>query len=106
MISFYTKDLNLINDTIPTLHVISFTMFIFAVAFILFNGVSGTGNTRTSLLIETVTISIYLMATYYIAIVLQASLPIVWCSELIYFGLLGSMSFIYLKWGNWKKVDI
>ena len=106
MIGFYTKDLSLIKDTIPTLHVISCTMFFFAVALILFNGVSGTGNTKTSLLIEFITIFIYLIATYYIAIVLESSLPIVWCSEFIYFGLLGLLSFVYLKWGNWKKVDI
>jgi Na+-driven multidrug efflux pump len=106
MIGFYTNDSSLIIDSLPTLNVISFTMFFFAVAFILFNGVSGTGNTRTSLLIEAITISIYLVATYYIAIVLQSSLPLVWCSEFIYFTLLGLLSFVYLKWGNWKKVDI
>ena len=106
MIGFYTNDITLINEAIPTLNVISFTMFLFAVAFILFNGVSGTGNTRVSLLIEVITISIYLVATYYIAIVLESSLPIVWCSEFIYFGLLGFLSFAYLKWGNWKKVNI
>ena len=106
MISFYTQDVSLIKETIPTLHVISFTMFFFSVAFILFNGVSGTGNTKTSLLIEFITISIYLVATYYIAIVLKSSLPIVWCSEFIYFSLLGLLSFGYLKWGNWKKVTI
>lgn len=106
MIGFYTKDIHLIKDAIPTLNIVSGTMFFFAVAFIFFNGVSGTGNTKTSLLIEAITISIYLAATYYIAIVLKASLPLVWCSEFIYFGLLGLLSFVYLKWGNWKKVSI
>lgn len=106
MIGFYTNDLSLITESIPTLHVISFSMFVFAVAFISFNGLSGTGNTKTALLIEFVTISIYLVATYYIAIVLQSSLPIVWCSEVIYFGLLGSMSYAYLKWGNWRAKEI
>ena len=106
MIGFYTKDIAIINAAIPTLNVVSGTMFFFAIAFILFNGVSGTGNTKTSLLIEVITISIYLVATYYIAIELKASLPIVWCSEYIYFGLLGLLSFAYLKWGNWKKVEI
>jgi len=106
MIGFYTPDNNLILETMPTLNVISATMFFFSIAFILFNGVSGTGNTKTSLLIEIITISIYLVATYYIAIVLESSLPVVWCSEFIYFGLLGLMSFGYLKWGNWRKVNI
>ena len=106
MIGFYTKDVQLIIETIPTLNIISFTMFFFAGAFILFNGVNGTGNTKTSLLIETITISIYLTATFYIALVLKSSLPVVWCSEFIYFTLLGFLSFAYLKWGNWKKVNI
>jgi putative MATE family efflux protein len=106
MIGFYTKDIDLINDAISTLNIVSGTMFFFAVAFIFFNGVSGTGNTKISLLIEFITISIYLVATYYIAIILESTLPVVWCSEFIYFGLLGFLSFAYLKWGNWKKVTI
>jgi putative MATE family efflux protein len=106
MIGFYTNDTSLIIETIPTLNVISCTMFFFSIAFILFNGVNGTGNTKTSLLIEFITISIYIVATYYIAIHLNSSLPVVWCSEFIYFGLLGALSLMYLKWGNWKKINI
>lgn len=106
ILGFYTDDLSLISASLSTLSVISFTMFFFSIAFILFNGVSGTGNTKTSLLIEFITIVIYLIVTYYIAIVFKMSLPYVWCTEFIYFGLLGGMSFIYLKWGNWRKVQI
>ncbi|MBL4668401.1 MAG: MATE family efflux transporter, partial [Flavobacteriales bacterium] len=106
MIGLYTNDVLLIDAALPTLNVISATMFFFSIAFILFNGVSGTGNTKTSLLIEFITISIYLVITYYVAITLKSSLPIVWCSEFIYFGLLGLMSFAYLKWGDWKKISI
>ncbi|MGB0888356.1 MAG: MATE family efflux transporter [Vicingaceae bacterium] len=106
MIGLYTDDVDLIIAAIPTLNVISGTMFFFAIAQILFSGVSGTGNTKTALLIEFINISIYLVAAYYIVFALEASLPIVWCSEFIYFGLLGVMSFVYLKWGNWSKVFI
>lgn len=106
IIGFYTSDISLINDAIPTLRVINLTMFFFCIAFILFNGVSGTGNTKVSLLIEATTISIYLVAAYFIAIELEASLPVVWCSEFIYFGLLGLFSFWYLKKGNWRKLKI
>lgn len=106
ILGFYTNDNDLIQASLSTLTVISFTMFFFSIAFILFNGVSGTGNTKASLLFEFITITIYLVATYYIAITLKSSLPYVWCTEFIYFSLLGSMSFIYLKWGNWRKVQI
>ena len=58
MIGFYTSDISLIQETIKTLNIISGTMFSFAIAFILFNGVSGTGNTKSALLIEFITISI------------------------------------------------
>lgn len=106
IIGFYTSDISLINDAIPTLRVINLTMFFFCIAFILFNGVSGTGNTKVSLLIEATTISIYLVAAYFIAIEFEASLPVVWCSEFIYFGLLGLFSLWYLKKGNWRKLKI
>ena len=106
ILGFYTNDNELIQASLSTLTVISFTMFFFSIAFILFNGVSGTGNTKASLLFEFITITIYLVATHYIAITLKSSLPYVWCTEFIYFSLLGSMSFIYLKWGNWRKVQI
>lgn len=106
IIGFYTSDATLINAAIPTLRVINLTMFFFCFAFILFNGVTGTGNTRVSLLIEASTITIYLIAAYFIAIKFDASLPAVWCSEFIYFGLLGLFSLWYLKKGNWKKLKL
>ena len=106
IIGFYTNDELLIINALPTLKIINLTMFFFCVAFILFNAVSGTGNTKMSLLIEASTISIYLVAAYLVAIKFEASLPVVWCSEFIYFALLGAFSLWYLRKGNWRKLKI
>lgn len=106
LVSFYTSDSLLISQTVETLRVINITMFFFCVSFILFNGVTGTGNTRVSLLIEFINIVIYLASAYYIGITLQSSLPVVWASEFIYFGCLGLLSYLYLKKGNWKSLNI
>lgn len=106
LVSFYTSDPSLISRTISTLEVITFTMFFFSISFILFNGVTGTGNTKVSLIIEFINIVIYLSAAYYIGISLKSSLPVVWSSEFIYFGFLGLFSYLYLKKGNWKKLNI
>ncbi|WP_170227978.1 MATE family efflux transporter [Vicingus serpentipes] len=106
LVSFYTSDSLLISQTVETLRVINITMFFFCVSFILFNGVTGTGNTRASLLIEFINIVIYLASAYYIGITLQSSLPVVWASEFIYFGCLGLLSYLYLKKGNWKSLNI
>lgn len=106
LVSFYTSSPELILQATDTLHVINFTMFFFCISFILFNGVTGTGNTRTSMLIEATNIAIYITSAYFIAITLQSSLPVVWASEFIYFGFLGLFSFLYLKFGNWTKKEI
>jgi len=106
LVSFYTTDVNLIEQTVGTLRVINFTMFFFSVSFILFNGVTGTGNTRASLLIEFINIIIYISSAYYIGIELKSSLPAVWASEFIYFGFLGLFSYLYLKKGNWRNLNI
>lgn len=106
IIGFYTNDVSLIKETIKTLNVISISIFFFCFASILFNGVTGTGNTITSLIIEVITISIYISLTYYIAIVLNSTLSMVWASEFIYFTLLGVLSFLYLKRGNWSKKTV
>jgi len=76
------------------------------VASILFNGVIGTGNTKVTMAMEFVNILIYLSATYYMTVILKLRLELVWCSEFIYFSVLGIMAFWYLKKGNWKKVQV
>lgn len=106
IIGFYTNDQQLLVETIDSLRIVNLTMFFFCISSILFNGVTGTGNTRTSFLIEMLNITIYLISAYYIAIEMKASLPIVWASEFIYFGFLGIFSYWYLKYGNWKKKRI
>ena len=81
-------------------------MLLFSTTYIIFSAVSGTGNTNISMMIELGTLIIYLSSTYYIGIVLKSDLHIVWCSEFIYFGVMGILSFLYLKYGNWQKREI
>lgn len=106
ILSFYTADVSLIEFTLGPFYVVMGVFLLFSLSIILFNGVTGTANTRISLLIELIAITIYLSMAYYIAIVLKLSTQTVWFSEFVYFGILGILSIIYLKKGNWmnKKV--
>lgn len=106
MISIYTSDLTIINQAIPVLYVITGSMLFFAVSFILFSAVSGTGNTRTSLLIELSTLIIYISAAYWLGVILKANLAVVWCSEFIYFSVMGLLAMLYFKYGNWRLKKI
>lgn len=106
VIGFYTNDALLISASIPVLRVISFSVILFAASYIIFSGVSGTGNTMYAFLIEAVTIVVYVVATYWFGIVLKTSLAVVWFSEVFYFIVLGGLSVIYFKKFNWKKIKI
>jgi len=103
IISFYTTDLSLIEYTQGPLMVILGVLVFFAVSIIVFNGVTGTANTKTSLIIELIAMVLYLSIAYYFAIIRESSIELIWCTEYIYFLTLGILSFWYLKKGNWTK---
>lgn len=101
--SIFTNDIKLINGAIEILPVICGVMLFFSIAFITFSSVTGTGKTLISLSIEFVSISVYLTFAYLFALYFQLALPLIWCSEFIYFGIMGVLSILYLKFGNWKN---
>lgn len=103
IVSFYSDKEVLLSGAEPVLFIISGAMLLFSIAYILFSGVTGTGKTLHSLAIEFTSIAIYLVFAYSFAIHYQYGLNIVWSSELIYFSLMGALSILYLKFGNWKS---
>jgi multidrug resistance protein, MATE family len=106
IISLYTTNPLIQEAAYDTLQVINFSMFFFCTAFIVFSGVTGTGNTKVSLLIESINITIYLSSAYLIVYYLNPSIDQVWYSEFIYFTFLGAMSWWYLRTGKWKKLKL
>jgi len=99
----YTHQENLIEMGIPVLYVISGAALIFSSSFILFNSVSGTGKTRSSLFIEIVVLTIYLIYTYIIITYLHANVTAAWTAELLYGTTLALFSFLYMKSNRWKS---
>jgi Na+-driven multidrug efflux pump len=106
VLSVYTDNKALIQASIPVLHVISGAAIMLGGGFILFSGVSGTGKTQISLTIEIVAIFMYLTAAYLLVIYWQAGITAVWLTEFIYAILMGSMSWLYLKSGKWRKTKV
>ena len=106
IISIYSNDMTLVKDAIPVLYVITGAMLLFSIAFISFAAVTGTGKTLITLAIEITAICIYLSGAYFLGVHFELPLYLVWCSEFIYFGIMGSLSILYLKYGNWKTSSI
>jgi Na+-driven multidrug efflux pump len=73
---------------------------------VLFAAISGTGNTRMSLVLEVSTVVIYLVCTYYFAKILAWPVEQVWYTELVYLIILGTLSLVYFKTANWKAVKV
>lgn len=102
MISIYTNDPTLLSSSITSYYIILGAVFMFSATIVLFNGVLGTGNTRTGLVIELVTLSLYLVLAWLLAVKLRQPIEIVWLCEYMYAIVLGSLSWIYLKKGKWE----
>ncbi|MFT3753422.1 MAG: MATE family efflux transporter [Paludibacter sp.] len=102
----YTNDAGLIKACIPVMRIVSLANLLFAISFIVFNGVSGTGNTRTAFAIEFLTLFFYIMYVYYTAIIHPSSAAVVWLSEFVYWSLVGSLGYLYLWKGNWRMKEI
>jgi putative MATE family efflux protein len=106
IISIYTSDASLISDSVPVLFVIIITLFLFSFSSILFNGVSGTARTEVAMVIEVITISIYLVVAWLLAVVWKLPIHLVWTAEIVYFVIMGILSYFYLKSGHWKIVRV
>lgn len=102
----YTDDPGLILACIPTLRVVSVAMVFCGIGSIVFNTISGTGNTRTAFVIEFFTLFFYIGFVYYTAIILRTSVEIVWMSEFVYWVLIGGFGLWYLMKGNWRRKEI
>ncbi|MGL4293377.1 MAG: MATE family efflux transporter [Bacteroidales bacterium] len=102
----YSDDPSLIKSTIPSLLVLTTSYFMAAPGSVLFQFVSGTGNTRSALGIECATLFFYMLFVGVVAFKLAAPVEICWFSEHIYWGILFVVSFIYMKKADWQSKKI
>jgi putative MATE family efflux protein len=101
-----TSDESLIDDAMGCYYIILGAMFLFTVSIILVSTISGSGNTKAAMVIEIINIFIYLVYVYICTIVIQASIEVVWLSEIVYWIMMGLLASLYLKYGKWQNVKI
>lgn len=106
ILSVYTNNASLISIGLPVLRVASVASVLLALANILFNGVSGTGKTKVSLIMELVILAFYLGLTYILAVVLEQPITIVWTVEIFYAAILSIASYVYLRSNRWVGTNV
>jgi Na+-driven multidrug efflux pump len=82
---------------------VSAALLFFGPAMTWYSGVSGSGNTKTALLIETIAIASYLLIAWFLGIYLKSDVFIIWLTEPYYFISLFLLSRMYMQSGKWKN---
>jgi MATE family multidrug resistance protein len=102
-LSLYGQSADWVDHAIPVVRIVSSALVMMSFSIICISAVTGTGNTKISLLIEFITILIYCAYVWLVLEHLHLSIAIGWMSEWIYWGSMFTMSVIYLKSGKWKN---
>jgi Na+-driven multidrug efflux pump len=103
LFSVFTEDAGFVKDVIPVARIVSLGLLSMSIANIWLNSVTGTGKTKINLVIEITAIVAYLAYTLYFMKVNYISLSMAWSNELVYWAVIFSMSFWFMKSGKWKK---
>ncbi|MFM9911219.1 MAG: MATE family efflux transporter [Chitinophagaceae bacterium] len=101
--SVYGQPPSFTAAAIPVIRVVSVAMILMSVSVVLLNAVTGTGNSRVTLLIEASTIIFYCLYVYIVLDKLFLSITIGWMSEWIYWTCIFIPSFLYLRSNKWKN---
>jgi putative MATE family efflux protein len=98
----YTNDATLIADSVASLRVIAVATLISSMASVVFNALSGTGNTRSAFAIEMVVLVVYTFFIYLVGIRLHQPVHVCFLVELIYFSGLLVGSVLYFRLASWR----
>jgi MATE family, multidrug efflux pump len=105
-LSLYGRDESFVTAAIPVIRIVSLGTVLMSMATVWLNAVTGTGNTRMNLAIEIVAIAIYSIYIWMVLKVWHLSLAWAWCSEILYWLLIFSLAFFYIRSGKWKSKNI
>lgn len=101
-LSIFGQNEVFITDAIPVIRMVSIAIVLMAIATVWLNAVTGTGNTNINLLIEIIAISLYLIYAWFSIKVWHFSLAWAWSVELLYWGIIFLLSYLYLSTDKWK----
>ena len=101
-LSVYGQDSSFTTAAIPVVRVVSSALVMMSFSIIWLNAVTGTGNSRITLFIECITITLYCIYVYLVVERWKLSLVAAWMSEWLYWLSLFSMSYTYIRSGRWK----
>jgi Na+-driven multidrug efflux pump len=95
-----------IREGVPVLRIVAIAILLMSFSTIWLNAVTGTGNTRTNLGIEFITIILYSLYIYFVLEKWKLDITYGWMSEWLYWISMFTMSFLYIRSGKWRAKEI
>lgn len=106
LISLINPHENYFEESSAILRLIAGSIMLFAMVSVYFQTIHGSGNTVVSMSIEIISVFIYTICVYLFIKIFKFDIYHVWTVEYIYFGTMGLLSFLYLKFFNWNDKKI
>ena len=101
-LSIYGQEKDFVEAGVPLIRLLTFVMVLMSITSVWLQAVTGTGNSRITFLIELAAIIFYCIYIYLVLEVYNLSIFWGWVSEVIYWSIMLSLSFAYMKSGRWK----
>ncbi len=102
-LGIFGQDEVFVQQAIPVVRVVSVAMVMMSFSIVFLNAVVGSGNSRVSLMIEIVTVSLYCLYTWLVLDKLVLSITYGWMAEWVYWIGMFVPSFLYMRSGRWKN---
>lgn len=102
-LSIYGLGAGFVHAGIPVMRLVAFAMVLMSFSTVWLNAVIGTGNSRTTFLIELSAITLYCFYIYFVLEFFKASIFWGWMSEMLYWSVLFILSYYYIQSGRWKN---
>ncbi|MBO4645725.1 MAG: MATE family efflux transporter [Bacteroidales bacterium] len=104
--AIYTDDAMLAAASVPSLWVVCGAALLMSGACILFEAVSGTGKTLMAFLLESAILVVYIGYILLVTKFFPMPVEVIWCAEVLYALLLGTVSYAYLRRGKWQGKEV
>jgi len=102
LLSVFGQDRSFVEHAVPVVRVLTVAMVLMSFSTVWLNAVTGTGNSRVTLYIEVITITLYCVYIYLVLEKFFLAISFGWMSEWLYWISLFTLSFFYMRSGKWK----
>jgi len=103
LFSIYGQSGEFVAEAVPVVRVLSAAIVMMSISVVFLNSVTGSGNSRVSLMIEIFAIGFYCLYIYLVLDKFFLSITYGWMSEWLYWVCLFIPSFLYIRSGKWKN---